>query len=168
MTGEATLPPFWADDFDMDLIKILPQTVDILGDTADIPLWTHGRTTNGLLNHPSVWNTHTGPTAYFGLDDSGRWKPRSHYTDQPLMACTWLEAVRDAWPHTYVLCVNRVPVWDTNALSSVFDSLMADLRGWYTLPANETDKLREQVADSLVEATAKLRALATPWPASTE
>lgn len=57
MTDPYTGPArFWADDFDMDLPRIIPRLDDVLGDTAGVRLWTHGHTSHGRLNHPSVWN----------------------------------------------------------------------------------------------------------------
>ena len=37
-------PRFWADDFDMDLARVLPDLDDILGNAVNVPLWTYGGT----------------------------------------------------------------------------------------------------------------------------
>lgn len=153
--------PFWSDDFDMDLLQLLPDLPERLGDAANIPLWTYGNTSYGRLNHPSVWNGHYGHEAYFGTDDTGTWKPdgyRSHY-DQ-IVACTWLEALRDAWPHNYMIFVDRaVVVWDTIRLQPTFDKLMYGLRGWRTLADGEADRLKGHLLASVLAATADLRGL---------
>ncbi len=150
---------FWSDDFDMDLPRIIPAVDDALGDAADITLWTHGHTSHGRLNHPSVWHTHRGGVAYFGTDNSGGWKPADYYTGAPIVECTWREVARDAWPHRYIVAVSGLAVWDTNRLSGTFTRLMYDLRGWQTLPEGEADRLRGQVLASLIAATRDLRQL---------
>src|SRR5262245_10946574 len=119
---------FWSDDLDMDLLKVVPRAADVLA-TVKAPLWPYGGTSHGRPNHPAVWDA-----AYFGTDDTGSWKPASYYTSQPLVECTWAEVVRDAWPHTYLVVVDWVPVWNAGALSGMFTKLMYDLRGWQPLP----------------------------------
>jgi hypothetical protein len=148
---------FWSDDFDMDLPTILPGLDEALGPAADIPLWTYGRTSHGRLNHPAVWgHADGGMVAYFGTDNTERWKPDWYTTSQPLIACTWREAVRDAWPHTYVVIVDSVQMWDTHRLWSTFNRLMYDLRGWRKLPSGEADRLRGHVLASVIAATRQL------------
>jgi hypothetical protein len=61
--------PFWSDDFDMDLPKVIPDAKAALGDVADLELVTHGHTTHGRLNHPSCWNHSLGLVAWFGRRD---------------------------------------------------------------------------------------------------
>lgn len=154
-------PRFWSDDFDMDLPKVLPSLDVLLGKAANTRLWTYGGTSHGRLNHPSVWNTYDGVEAYFGLDDSGTWKPAECHTDQPVVECTWREAVRDAWPHTYVLVVNGQQVWDTGWLRAAFDDLMYDLRGWRALPPGRAEELKAVVAGTVRDATERLAEVAS-------
>ncbi len=150
---------FWADDFDMDLPKVLPDLDIILGDLAEVRLWTYGHTTYGRLNNPSMWNSHSGMVAYFGLDDSGKWKPADHHTFEGLVECTWREVVRDVWTHQCVVIVNYHPVWNTIQLQRVFDDLMHHRRGWKTLPEGRASDLIGRVARDVDRATTRLRAI---------
>jgi hypothetical protein len=149
-------PRFWSDDFDTDLLAVLPAAAKVL-DAVTAPLWTYGHVSHGRLNHPSVWGGQHGFEAFFGTDDSGRWKPDSYYTSSPLVQCTWTEAVRDAWVHGYLIVVNGVPIWGASRLGGTFMQLMYDLRGWTKLPDGEADRLRGKVLASLIAATADLQ-----------
>ncbi|GAA4439645.1 hypothetical protein [Phytohabitans houttuyneae] len=152
-----TMPlPFWADRFDMDLPKLLPDFDDLLGDTANTPLWTYGGETHGRLNHPSTW----GGIAYFGLTDADTGKPDAYVPGWPLIECTWREAVRDAWPHTYVLAVEALPVWDAHSLARTFMELMYDRRGQQPLPEGRADQLLDSVRAGLRAATLHVQRLA--------
>ncbi len=151
---------FWSDNFDMDLIKIFPDLASRLGAAADIPMWTHAGTSYGRLNHPSVWGGQWGLEAFFGLRPGETGKRRGYRTDHPIVECTWLEALRDAWPHTYMIIVDgRWAVWDTGRLESTFTKIMYGLRGITTLAPGEADKLRGQVLASILAATRDLTAL---------
>jgi hypothetical protein len=152
---------FWSDDFDMDLPRVLPHLDDLLGPSADTLLWTYGNTSYGRLNHPACWNTTAGHVeAFFGTDNTGTWRPPDYYTDQAMVGCTWREAVRDAWPHGYLLLVDGEEVWNTDVLRSVFLDLMFDQRGDRRLPAGMADELKTLVADSLRAATGRLTEVA--------
>lgn len=155
------MTPFWSDDLDMDLLKILPGLTEQLGDAADIPLWTYGGTSHGgRLNHPAVWHDHVGMVAFFGLDNnSGSWKPANHTTFHDLVECTWLEALRDAWPHQYIAVVDNRPLWDAFRLRGTYLTLMYDLHGWRKLPPRQADKLRGTVLASVLAATRELTAV---------
>ena len=88
----------WCDTFDADLLKVVPGTEEALGEAAGVLLLTRGHETGGKLNHPSVWNDHAGMLAFFwtpGCEHLGC--PGGYVTDAPVVACTFLEAVRDAW-----------------------------------------------------------------------
>jgi hypothetical protein len=151
---------FWSDDFDMDLLKVIPGVAEALGDHADTPLWTYGNTSHDRINSPSCWNTYTGLAAFFGTDDSGQWKPSDYSTQSPMVACTWLETVRDAWAHGYTAVVNGHPIWDAGRLTDqVFNALMYDLRNWTKLPPGRGDQLRTYVAIDLSLATERLAAI---------
>jgi hypothetical protein len=153
-----TRHPFWSDDFDTDLLRVIPRAADIL-DQVTAPLWTYGHVTHGRLNHPSVWGSQHGFTAYFGTDDSGTWKPDSFVSDGQLVQCTWTEVARDAWVHDYLAVVDYEPVWDANRHAGLFLKLMYDLRGITKLPDGEADRLRGQVLASLIAATTDLQNL---------
>lgn len=151
--------PFWSDDFDMDLIKVLPKTEEILGDTADLKLYTYGATTFGRLNHPSVWNGDGGMLAFFGTENYG-FKPDCFYSGEDVVPCTFLEAVRDAWPHSYILHVDFVEIWNTWKLRALFDALMWHRRGWRALPDGRAEELIESLSRSLRAASERLRKVA--------
>ncbi len=164
---DSRYPCFWSDDFDMDLPKVLPRLDEALADLADTSLWTHGGESHGRLNHPSVWGARNGlgSEAFFGTTAEATGKPDWYYTSQPVIECTWREAVRDAWPHTYTVLVDSTPVWSAGRWLRHFNWLMFDLRGWSRLPDGAADRLRGEVLASLHRATADLRqvlALADP------
>jgi hypothetical protein len=152
--------PFWSDTLDMDLPRILGDRFDAaLGPAADITLWTHGHTSHGRLNHPAVWGHTDGYAAYFGTSNDLPWKPESYVTSHPLVECTWREVLRDAWPHTYIVIVDWVRLWDAHALARTFERLMYDLRGWKALPPGAADQFRGQVLASVIAATQHLERL---------
>lgn len=133
---------FWSDDFDMDLLKVFPQTPGILGDVADRMLWTVGHSTFGRLNHPSVWNTHG---AYLWLsrpnlrrDEHGWFNVYGCVGDEPEIECTWLEWLRDAWAHSYSwVLIPSPPLGFRNfpaAPINDFMAIMYDLRKWIVKP----------------------------------
>jgi len=122
-------PKFWSDDFDMDLLKVIPAASALLDTVADIQLWTHCQaTTFDRLNHPCCWNEHEGLTAHFGRH--GPNKPDHYYTIAPVVRCTGPELLRDAWPHNYRAIVDGHLVWDTAALWPSFETIMWFIRGW--------------------------------------
>lgn len=123
-----TAHPFWSDNFDMDLPKVIPGAREIVGDLAGVKLVTQGHTTDGRLNHPSVWNDRLGMVAFFGFKSPAR--ESFYHSSEPTVECTVWEAFRDAWAHSYVLIVEREPIWDTFALRSEFDTILYVERGW--------------------------------------
>lgn len=155
--------PFWSDDFDLDLPKLVPGARGLLGDIADLSLVTHGHPDrrHGNLNHPCVWNEWVGDTAsvvaFFGFRNSA--KPVPNWTDAPPIRCTAWEAFRDCWPHNFVLMVEMKPVWDRPALSREFFDLAGAARGGRSGP--EIEAARETVGGSIVLAAARLRCLAS-------
>jgi hypothetical protein len=153
---------FWSDDFDMDLLKVLPDLERRLGDAVDIPLWTYGNTTYGRLNCPAVWNGYDGFEAYFGTDDSGTWKPEGNWSswDTPVV-CTWLEVLRDVWVHHCIVHVDGRPVWNSQRHQAVFDRLMYHLRGWPHGRPVDVDKVKGELLASILAATADLRTVVT-------
>lgn len=122
---------FWADDFDGDLLKLVPGVEEIVGEASDIVLYTYGGTTHGRLNHPAVWNDYRGMIAFFGFDPSGSWKPEAYYAGhRELVECTFLEALRDGWTHNFVMIVEGMHVWDGFSLSNTMMNLLYHKRGW--------------------------------------
>lgn len=151
-------PSMWCDDFDMDLPKVIPDARDLLGDMADVKLSTHGHTTYGALNHPSVWNCEDGPVAFFGFRSPR--KPKSYWTNAPTVRCTFWQAVRDAWAHSYIMAVEGRPVLDTNGLYPRFERIMYDLRGWGApKAAGVIARDKAAVRKSLVRAAELMRQL---------
>lgn len=125
----AVTTPFWSDSFDMDLPKIFPEARVLLGDLADIEMWTGGRAdANGRLNHPSCWNTDIGLTAFFGFRNTGR--NENFYVSRDRVRCTAWEAFRDAWVHQFVMVVENKVVWHADRLWLPFETIMWNLRGW--------------------------------------
>jgi hypothetical protein len=148
---------FWSDDFDMDLPRVIPETCEICAPIAGLALWTTGHTTHGALNHPSVWNSDGGSVAFFGT--RGICKPESYWTNSPTVQCTAWEAIRDAWPHSYIMVVDGCAVWDTGRLWRHFETIMWDLRGWRSQPSEREDAKRAVVC-SLLEAVVRLEEIA--------
>lgn len=151
----------WCDDFDADLLKVVPGAAEALGAAADIRLWTHGNETNGKLNHPSVWGSDIGMIAFFGFSPAATGKPDGYYTDRPTIECTFLEAVRDCWVHTYGIVVHHQTVW--RSTWGPFEVLMYDIRGWRrALDATREDLINE-VLDSLRAAAQRLIVIRDGW-----
>lgn len=151
---------FWSDDFDMDLLKLFPDLPDRLGPVADTPMWTHGGTSHGRLNHPSVWNGHECMVAFFGLVPGQTGKPDEYYTTNPVVECTWLEALRDAWPHSLAIVVDGYVVWNTGGMWPTFSKIMYDLRGIAKLPIGQAERLKGRVLASVLAATRDLTSIA--------
>lgn len=148
----------WCDDFDADLPKLIPDALDALGDTADVPLWTRCKPTNGKINLPNCWHTDLGLAAYF---TSREWEipnPPGYATSDPIVRCTFWEAVRDEWCHDAVIVVNRVAIW-TPPSESMMD-LMFDLRGWgQGLAPATVNAIANEVLSGLEAAADRLRAV---------
>lgn len=148
----------WCDDFDADLLKVVPGADGALGPAASVQLQTYSRLTDGKINHPSCWHTDAGIAAFFWTAPEGR-PPADYSTDDPPAECTFLEAVRDEWVHDCVICVNRHVVWQP--LRRLMERLMYDVRGWTVLTeAQRTDTCQsvlrslEVAAQRLIAATA--------------
>ncbi|HVX30142.1 MAG TPA: hypothetical protein VHA53_06640, partial [Nitrolancea sp.] len=112
--------PFWADDFDMDLPRVIPGSRELLGELADVRLVTCGipDRDRGNLNHPHVWNHDIGMIAFFGFKSAARpamYIAGGHRSAEHLPCSVW-QAFRDAWAHQYVMLVEQQPVWDTGRL----------------------------------------------------
>lgn len=151
---------FWSDDFDMDLPKVIPQARAIVGDLADVVLWTTGHRTFGALNSPTAWNTDRGLAAFFGF--TCPIMPPGFVTFDSPVQCTFWEAIRDCWPHTFLMTVERTPIWDSQPLRPKFDAIMWHLRGWgedTPKRARQAQRARTVVERSLAEACDAFRDL---------
>jgi hypothetical protein len=149
--------PFWSDDFDMDLPKVIPEAREICAPIGGITLWTTGHTTHGALNHPNVWNWDGGSVAFFGT--RGICKPESYWTNSETVKCTAWEAIRDAWPHSYIMIVDGCAIWDAGRLWHHFETIMWDLRGWRKQP-RQREYARRAVVRSLRRAVDRLAEIA--------
>jgi len=131
--GSKVQMPFWSDDFDMDLPKVFPDALRLLGDLADVEITTCGipcaRT--GRLNHPTVWNTCDGCAAFFGFGNPGR-DTGFYFSGYGAteITCTAWEAFRDCWAHHFLMIVDRQSIWNSHALCDAFDAIMFNQRGW--------------------------------------
>ena len=164
----------WCDTFDLDLYKVLPEARDILAPVKDVKLYTYGHKTDGLLNHPSVWNHYMGMVAFFGLIPT-HVKPEAFYTDDELVSCTFEEAVRDCWPHNYAILLSvfipsrgtkQALLWHTGMpeMKEHFFAIMAETRKWEVNPPRDLVRVRSAVLDSLRMAVSKLQAVLASGP----
>lgn len=143
--------PFWSDDFDMDLPKVIPEARERLGEYAGLELLTRGHTTHGRLNHPDCWNHSLGMVAFFG-------RPGHHYkesffsTQSPEVRCTLWEAIRDVWVHDYVIVLEHNPIWNHPEMyNEHFYPLMSHLRGWSQLSEKEVKEHKLCVLDAIAQ-----------------
>lgn len=141
--------PFWSDDFDMDLPKVIPAAMETIAPVADVKLWTHGGTTDGRLNHPSVWPGLTSMLAFFSLRPSEMLRA-PYVSTKPVVECTFAEAIRDCWCHHYAFTVDGLMVWDTtHTWRNQFEPLMYDLRGWRALEPRRRGRIKASVVRDL-------------------
>lgn len=127
-----TSKQFWSDDFDMDLLKIFPDLETLLGDPSR-RLWTVGRQSHGRLNHPVTWNTHGAflwtEEPKLERDAHGWFNVHGCTSNESIVECTWLEWLRDAWPHGYGAIILPSGVSFPPAPQADFHAIMYDLRG---------------------------------------
>jgi hypothetical protein len=150
----------WCDDFDMDLPRVVPEALPILQRIPDsIVFRTHGHEWGGKLNHPSCWNTYDGLAAFFTLDPTRDPAPSGYMTGDPIVSCTWTEAVRDAWCHDFLLVVDGDAIFDFMRLyRTAFEPLMYHVRGWRQVSPREVFHARRRVVRALTNITADVRA----------
>ncbi len=152
--------PFWSDDFDMDLPKVIPEARAVLGDLADLELKTHGSLTFGRLNHPTVWNGDLGTVAFFGRTDPCR--PAAYYAAKEIVTCTLWEVLRDCWSHDYAVIFERHLILDGNKFWLDFQPLMYHMRSWQTLRDEDVAKHRDRVLNRIRFMVARLRRIIAP------
>jgi hypothetical protein len=119
---------FWCDNFDCDLFRAVPESREILEELGQVKLLTRGTVTNGRLNHPTCWNHDKGLIALFSF--SGEPRPPGYHSSDPIVECTFEEAIRDAWVHTLVVVVERQLIWNAFELRREFETLMYHHRKW--------------------------------------
>jgi hypothetical protein len=140
----------WCDDFDADLLKVVPGALEALGDSASQHLLTYSSLTGGKINCPASWN---GAGALFWTDP-GDPPPASFSTRKQVAGCTFAEAVRDEWVHSAAIVVNGHIVWQPPVRA--MEALMYDLRCWSMLGDGHREAVRQSVRDSLAAAGARL------------
>lgn len=168
----------WCDNFDLDLYKVLPEAREVLAPVKDVKLYTHGRETHGTLNGPSCWNDYSGMIAFFGLLPT-HIKPEGFWTDSGVVACTFEEAIRDCWPHSYTMLLSIfvpgsgtqcVPIWNNGSpeLRTDFQTLMFHTRKWGEPREEEALGARSRVLESLRQAVGRLVAVLEMGPVRQE
>jgi hypothetical protein len=145
----------WCDDFDADLLKVVPGAAEALGDAGALRLTTYSWLTDGKINCPVGWNTYDGLMAFFWTAEEHR-PDRSWLTDAPEAECTLLEAVRDEWVHGCLISIDHQVIW--RPPNGLMTRLMYDLRGWTPMTDTAREECREHVRASLRAAAARLRA----------
>jgi hypothetical protein len=130
---------FWSDEFDADLLKVVPGIEKQMGDTAETKLWTYCTVPyKGRINLPVVWNCRDGMNCFvwttppdhkrdeFGWFEFGR----GNYTSRaPLVECTWLELVRDLWVHDQGCILDeQTIIWRDRQAHVPMMALMYDVR----------------------------------------
>lgn len=156
MADLAGRPRFWSDDFDMDLLKVVPIEANIVSALERLDLWTHGGETYGRLNHPSVWNGDDGCYALFSTRPTVRLG--NCWTNSPVVKCNALEAFRDAWAHNYLMYVNGLLIWNTEALWPEFETIMWRIRDWGRTDAERNAAVKRSLC-SANKAAALLRSM---------
>lgn len=163
MTEAAARAPFWSDDFDMDLLKIVPNLRQYLGASQNVELFTHGGTSHDRLNHPSCWHSNNGFVAFFGFRDAA--KAAFYSTSAPLVSCTFEEAVRDCWPHDYEIIVEGQSVLNGNEFWRDFEPIMASIRGYGPLSKADLENHVNAVTQRIRTAAETLLRVHRQWQA---
>jgi hypothetical protein len=146
----------WCDTFDADLLAVVPGAAEALGGAAETEMLTYSRLTDGRINCPSAWNDYGGLTAFFWTDP--QYRPAGCWvTDEPVVSCTFLEAVRDEWVHSCAVVVNSRPAW--RPPGRLMERLMYDIRGWTVLADDEREKIRSSVLAGLEAAAERFHSL---------
>lgn len=162
----------WCERFDGDLYRLVPEARAIVAPVAGFPLVTNGRLTDGALNHPSVWNHELGMIAWFAETDQapgwtgpGKVAPEVFWTHEPLVACTFEQAVRDCWVHHYAIVLvgtgsmNHAPtvIWNTSRMGWVLTDLLFHARGIRMMEPAAMEERRTIVTTSLAAAVARMK-----------
>ena len=168
--------PMWCDDFDMDLLKLLPEVERLLAPCQGIRLYTTCNPTHVRINLPSVWHQRGGLTCYVGflrpddpLPEKGP-QPAYCMTFSPVVEATAEEMFRDLWCHNLVwvqvsspkmreLWRDSAQIWNAHALTGSFNILLYALRGWEPVPENRLYFHRCRVLKSISRAASRLRRL---------
>lgn len=157
---------FWADDFDADLLKVVPEARDRIGELAHLKLWTYCQhPKHGRINSPASWHSDFGLTAFFWTKKPEH--PREHgfatfgrgyTTSAPLLECNWLEVLRDCWVHGFNINLDGRAANIGQKFSGLMMRLMYDLRGWRTYSGEDLAATRADVLALIVQANELLGA----------
>lgn len=150
----------WYDDFDAELYKVVPDAERLIAPVASVVMrttCTPDRTTD-RLNSPTMWNGDFGMIAFFGCRLLGQrhWKPEGYWTNQPVIECTFEEAIRDTWVHECLAYVDGRVLWNTWRLRNDFMTLMYHLRGWCGTTADEAASARRRVLREIARASRRM------------
>ena len=140
-SAPAILRPMCCDQWDFDLLQVLPHLPRHLGHSANAILYTYGSTwrdpddpnAQETLQSPAVWNDHTGFVALFGFERVGFKPAHYHVGGETLVACTFLEALRVCYGKGYNLYLNNRPLWNTAELRGPHQTLLGHVRDWKKL-----------------------------------
>jgi hypothetical protein len=154
--------PPWRDDPNLDLLRAIPGAGMAARPAEGLRLVTRGDTTCGHLSEAAWgWYDDDGRCcqscarwAYFGF--RGPAFPPNVHTDLPVVECTWLELLRDAWTHEYWAIVEGITVFHGGA----FTPLKYHQRGINPLAEEAAAALRAEGRRRIEEATARLLSLA--------
>jgi hypothetical protein len=133
-----SLPKFWADDFDIDLLKVFPHIRDIIGPTIDVPIWTIGHESYGRLNCPTAWTTDKGLSCVMRLAKPNLPREKNGWVNingcvaqEAEIEGTWLEWLRDEWVHgqSWTLLLRGL-TFSCVDYNRCFYPIMAHKRGW--------------------------------------
>lgn len=149
------MKPFWSDDFDMDLLKVLPDIAAEIGAFGDRTFWTVGHETHGRLNHPAVWNTHGAylwrEKPNLERDKYGWANINGCVTNDPEIECTWLEFLRDMWAHHFNVIVLPDNLLLRGSSWEQFERIMGNMRGWNKRDVSDDIKAARHWALTLTE-----------------
>lgn len=172
--------PMWCDDFDMDLLKVLPEAEQLLAPLAGIRLYTTCHPTYGRVNLPCSWNDRVNFCCFVGfiaeedgLPAEGP-QPLGYVTDAPVVEATAEELFRDLWshqmrwvqmltPHSSPGWPRSVEIWNSGQLASTFTDLMYDLRNWCRMRDEPRRRARSRALRSIALAAHRLQRVYQAW-----
>lgn len=95
--------PFWSDELDIDLYRLVPEARDAIGEDANVTLYTYcDKKTHGRINHPALWGRGAWASCIVSTASELIHKPeRMAAPAEAVTECTFEELCRDAWLHHY-------------------------------------------------------------------
>ena len=126
---------FWSDDFDMDLLNILPALKDkeVIKKAMTTYLYTYAND-GEHLSHPSVWSScgalfFSEPPRY-QRDKYGWVSIDGCVTNGKIYQVSIFNTIRDQWAHNYPSFIDMKPWSPGISYNRVFYPIMAHLREW--------------------------------------